>query len=262
MAKYIRDIEWLLDAPIVNLTESAVEKSIKTNADFQYDAGLKPRVIRRSSGYCCEWCASLEGEYEYPDVPDEVWMRHRNCTCIVEYYPGDGRKQNVHTKQWVNTGRDERIRFAQTERAFAKASYSFNTEADPMAEVFGPGVLSHPEEIKTFREELKNMGVELIEADYEVFSYQPAPVPGKPGRMLIWKRGSYSAWCHEMKHVRDDYDAGWSGGRIWADLDECFRREKRAYEIEIQMARDSKRPDIVERLQKNLELERKRIYGE
>lgn len=115
MAKYIRDIEWLLDAPIVNLTESAVEKSIKTNADFQYDAGLRPRVIRRSSGYCCEWCASLEGEYEYPDVPDEVWMRHRNCTCIVEYYPGDGRKQNVHTKQWANIGREKRIAFSKIE---------------------------------------------------------------------------------------------------------------------------------------------------
>lgn len=128
MAKYIRDIEWLLDAPIVNLTESAVEKSIKANADFQYDAGLRPRVIRRSSGYCCEWCAALEGEYEYPDVPDEVWMRHRNCTCIVEYYPGDGRKQNVHTKQWANVGRDSRIAFSQIDipKSLGAAGRNYN----------------------------------------------------------------------------------------------------------------------------------------
>ena len=74
--------------------------SAKANTDFQYQAGLSPKVIRISSGNCCEWCDSLEGEYYYPDVPDEVWQRHKNCNCVVEYDPGDGRRQNAHTKEW------------------------------------------------------------------------------------------------------------------------------------------------------------------
>lgn len=53
------------------------------------------------AGNCCEWCRNLAGSYTYPDgVPHDVYRRHQRCRCAVDYNPGNGKNQNVHSKQW------------------------------------------------------------------------------------------------------------------------------------------------------------------
>ena len=95
------DVAWMLEEPIVNFTRSVVDDTIETNADFQYQAGLYPRIIRIAKGSeVCEWCRSLEGTYKYPDVPRDVYRRHDRCECIVEYDPGDAKRQNIWSKEW------------------------------------------------------------------------------------------------------------------------------------------------------------------
>ncbi len=140
--------------------------------------------------------------------------------------------------------------------------YKYNSIADPMREVYGSGENSHPNEIKQFREEISRLGVELIEHDYENLGYIPSLKVGYPGTIYVSKGASYSAWCHEIQHMRDDYADGWAGIRILQDLDKCYEREAKAYQIEIDMAIEANRPDISKRLTENLEKERKRIYGE
>lgn len=98
--EYFDDVKWILDAPVRNLVQKAMDDTVQKNADFHAKAGLRPKIIRRSSGHCCEWCNQVAGTYVYPDVPKDVFRRHDNCDCIVEYYPGDGKKQNVWTKEW------------------------------------------------------------------------------------------------------------------------------------------------------------------
>jgi len=89
-----------LPALAENYARSIVDSTVKTNADFQYKAGLRPKIRRISGGKCCEWCSRLAGVYDYPDVPKDVFRRHANCGCVVEYDPGDGKNvRNVHTKQ-------------------------------------------------------------------------------------------------------------------------------------------------------------------
>lgn len=95
------DVAWVLRDPVVNYSQSVVESVLKANVDFQGKAGLRPKIIRKAERKCCKWCNSLAGEYDYPDVPDDVYRRHRNCRCTVEYDPGTGRRQNVHTKRWT-----------------------------------------------------------------------------------------------------------------------------------------------------------------
>lgn len=95
------DVKWLLGEPIVNFTQSIVDDSIKVNAEFHEKAGLRPKIIRTSVGKCCKWCQSLAGSYDYPNVPHDVYRRHQNCRCTVNYKPGDGRRQNVWTKKVV-----------------------------------------------------------------------------------------------------------------------------------------------------------------
>ncbi len=62
-----------------------------------------PKVVGRASWHCCEWCSALAGSYRYPDVPKDVYRRHENCNCTVEYDPGSGKTQNIWTKAWTSS---------------------------------------------------------------------------------------------------------------------------------------------------------------
>ena len=89
---------------------NVVDRSVKENAEFQTKAGLNPQIIRKTDGKCCEWCSKMAGIYNYPDnVPGDVYKRHNNCSCTVEYDPGSGRRQNVWNKQWRDEAESDRI---------------------------------------------------------------------------------------------------------------------------------------------------------
>lgn len=93
-------VSWILGDPIVNFSQSIVDDFIRANAEFNFKSGLHPKITRTIVGKPCKWCKSLAGSYDYPDVPDDVYKRHSNCRCTVDYNPGSGRRQNVHSKQW------------------------------------------------------------------------------------------------------------------------------------------------------------------
>lgn len=98
------DIAYMLNDPIVNFTQCVIDDAVRANADFHSKSGLSEKIIRTSSGKCCEWCDKLAGVYEYDEVSNTgnpVFQRHKNCSCLVELY-ADGKAQNVHSKQWVN----------------------------------------------------------------------------------------------------------------------------------------------------------------
>ncbi len=83
-----------------NFTHHVVDAFIEKNADFQYNAGLKPKIERDAMAECCGWCLDLAGTYEYPLKDRSVYQRHKDCRCVVDYHPGNGKVQNAHTKQW------------------------------------------------------------------------------------------------------------------------------------------------------------------
>lgn len=100
---------WMLKEPIVNFSQCIVDDAVKKNVEFQAKTGLHPTVTRRLMGRGCSWCRNLAGVYEYPDVPKNVYQRHENDHCIVEYDPGSGKRQNVWTKQWQGSRKDVTI---------------------------------------------------------------------------------------------------------------------------------------------------------
>lgn len=94
------EAKWVLEESITNYSQSIVDDWVKENAAFQYKSGLKPTIQRIVVGGCCEWCSELAGTYDYPDIPHDVYRRHRFCRCQVVYKPGKGKAQDVHTKKW------------------------------------------------------------------------------------------------------------------------------------------------------------------
>ncbi len=87
------NIKWILDEPIKNFTQAIVDDAIEKNTEFHKGLGLVPSVTRIVQGDCCEWCREVAGTYKAPNIPDDVYRRHRYCRCTVEYDPGDGKKK-------------------------------------------------------------------------------------------------------------------------------------------------------------------------
>lgn len=103
------DVKWLLNDPIIQFSQSVVDDTIKSNANLHYKAGKSPTIKRKVMGHACEWCMNLAGTYSYPDVPDNVYQRHRDCRCQVTYDPRDGARkvQDIWNKEWnPNTKND------------------------------------------------------------------------------------------------------------------------------------------------------------
>lgn len=115
-AEDFESVKWLLDEPLINFSQSVVDDAIKTNVDFQFEAGLQPKITRRVSGRACDWCKNLAGTYDYPfDIPDDLYRRHERCRCTVEYNPKDSRGvQNSHSKKWRAQKRQEKIEQRKT----------------------------------------------------------------------------------------------------------------------------------------------------
>lgn len=88
-----------LMAGMENYLQHTVDETLRANAGFQYDAGLSPKIVRSVSRPCCKWCAALAGTYEYAQVKrkgHDVWRRHENCDCLIEYVAGSGKRETVH----------------------------------------------------------------------------------------------------------------------------------------------------------------------
>lgn len=98
-----------LNEALLTFSKSVVDKTIKKNSDHLYKNGVEAKIIRATNGKCCKWCSALAGTYKYPDTPRDVYRRHLYCDCTVEYYPDKTKKQNVHTKEWIEDDKSDII---------------------------------------------------------------------------------------------------------------------------------------------------------
>lgn len=136
----------------------------------------------------------------------------------------------------------------------------FRSKEDPMYEVQGSAFVSHPKEVEKMIRVLESWGINI---EYTGNLGYGCTRYGYPGTISISKEASYSAWLHEFEHAQDDMEHGWDGVKVlWCDPEERERRERKAYEKEIEFALSLGREDIAERLQKNLEEEVAKIYAE
>ena len=124
-AENFDEVAWVLGDPVVNFSQAVVDSILRENVNFQGKSGLTPKIIRKAERKCCKWCSNLAGEYRYPGVPADVYRRHERCRCQVDYDPGTGKVQNVHTKQWKTPEDYDKIK--------ARKAFSASGNAAPAA---------------------------------------------------------------------------------------------------------------------------------
>lgn len=86
---------------MVNINQHVVDTSVRTNAKFHHDAGLRTVLVRESeTPYVgtdkrgrkykapCDWCEGLAGTYEYGKAPSEIYHRHAGCRCNTTFISG------------------------------------------------------------------------------------------------------------------------------------------------------------------------------
>lgn len=132
-------VAWLLDDPIVTASQSIVDDTVHKNAEFHANAGLRPKIIRNAEPKCCKWCSNLDGEYDYGEVRSgsDVFRRHANCRCTVEFDPGSGKRQNVHTKRESGSIEDREMRIKQEQTKSDRASLLAETKSALVGEKVG-----------------------------------------------------------------------------------------------------------------------------
>lgn len=106
---------WLKE-PIINNSEAFVDDYVEANSKFRQKAGLKTKLVRTADPKCCEWCAALEGTYDYDSAPSDIYRRHEFCRCTVTF-KSDKVSQNVWTKtKWETPPEDLKQRQQVGER--------------------------------------------------------------------------------------------------------------------------------------------------
>lgn len=85
-------------------SRSIVDDFVQANCDFQKESGLDPQISRTRGANAnseCSYCAErvYTGEYKGPNMPPEIFGRHRYCHCNVLYIPMNGKIQDVWSKR-------------------------------------------------------------------------------------------------------------------------------------------------------------------
>ncbi|MEG1523467.1 MAG: hypothetical protein RR475_00395 [Clostridia bacterium] len=52
----------------------------------------------------------MVGLYDDPDVPKDVYRRHKWCRCVVEYDLGTGKRQDIWSKQWITSKNNDKLK--------------------------------------------------------------------------------------------------------------------------------------------------------
>ena len=123
----------------------------------------------------------------------------------------------------------------------------YRSGGDPLYDVLGPISKSHPDEVLRIRQEAEQLGVS-VKSRPNAIAYAPGLMSGMPGQLFISEENSYGAWLHEERHMLDDAKDGFAGFRGIVDTRRRIRMEYRAYAVEIDLAKELGRDDIVEEL--------------
>ena len=197
--------KFVMGSPIANFTQSVVDDTIAKNVEFHASAGLHPKIVRRYAGNGCKWCANLAGTYDYP-VKQEIYRRHDNCRCIVEYFPEDGRGvQNAHTKGWRNESKveRERIRKSKGDNGFRRKD-SIQTAAEAEAKSLGYNPIPTSKAVESLRKEARIWQKDLEDEEIRSINKYTYNGTDDDGKKLFFKINEYLEGRYSPRDEREE----------------------------------------------------------
>lgn len=197
--------KFVMGSPIANFTQSVVDDTIAKNVEFHASAGLHPKIVRRYAGNGCKWCANLAGTYDYP-VKQEIYRRHDNCRCIVEYFPEDGRGvQNAHTKGWRNESKveRERIRKSKGDNGFRRKD-SIQTAAEAEARALGYNPIPTSRAVEHLRKEARIWQKDLEDEEIRSINKYTYNGTDDDGKKLFFKINEYLEGRYSPRDEREE----------------------------------------------------------
>ena len=203
-------------------------------------------------GTACEACRALNEKHFDIDkmMPGEnAPPMHPNCRCSVAAY-----MDSEEYEEWIETYKEHGMSFEEWKQRSPVAntgSYekAFYTKDDPIREYIGAAEKSHPQELREMKEDMERSGVDITRRA-SAMGYFPGLSAGKVGNINVEEGASISALMNEYKHFCDDRADGYLGFRIFQNPAKCADRERQAYQVEIDFAKELGYNDIVKRLEK------------
>ena len=78
-----------------------VDDAVRDQVKQHRAMGLSPKIIRKAAPGCCDWCTAHAGTVAYgPGMDKEIFRRHKNCPCLIEYDPGTGAKDRQRVENY------------------------------------------------------------------------------------------------------------------------------------------------------------------
>ena len=223
------DVSWLLGEPIVNFTQSIIDDTIRKNAEFHAKTGMTPTISRHSTGRCCKWCDSLVGNYIYGEEPNNFYRRHQHCTCVIDYHPKNGKRQNSWTKKFSKDSSNE----LEIRKQMNIDVRDNNRKADiqEYKEVVAAlGVEKSPVSLAKFQDLKYNGGEEYEQLKDKVFIYQKIQTgewgkkinPDKQLPHMESTQKSGKSYIYDSVDVQELFNKHYGTGRV--ELDRHGRR--------------------------------------
>ena len=85
------DHETIFSQYVEQNSRMTVDDAVRDQVKAHYGMGLSPKIIRKAAPGCCDWCTKHAGTVDYgPGMDKEIFRRHKNCPCLIEYDPDKG----------------------------------------------------------------------------------------------------------------------------------------------------------------------------
>jgi len=75
----------LFEMACATFAKHVVDRNLQCNAQLHKSMGLKVKIVRIADANCCHWCTDMSGSYNIGSAPDDVWGRHNDCNCSIDY---------------------------------------------------------------------------------------------------------------------------------------------------------------------------------
>ncbi|MCY3075801.1 ADP-ribosyltransferase [Aerococcus mictus] len=152
---------------MTSFSRSMVSDTLEKNVSFHHKLGLRPKIVRKlgagtgkkRSNSRCDFCKERVGTFDYnkDTIDKEIFRRHAHCNCTLEYYPGDGKKQNPWEakKKWEKVTEKDLSFIKEQEKEAQNANKKLQSLAYSKALELGYSPLSPGEVVPILREDAK-----------------------------------------------------------------------------------------------------------